>query len=224
MRSSAILFTTTIASVLLIFAATAALGEPPGAASSGQEVADWFATQGGNARMYAWLMALFVPFFAAFVALVRARLPAPHRDVFLIGAVALVAETAISTWLWAGLSWHAEQLQPATARTLLDVASFWGPVLNGATISMLAPVVVLSWGERAVLPRWLGVVGAVALAEQTIETVTIFGQDGFTAPGGPMNVYLGAALVSIWLLCLGIRLARSADTGAPNRHPADSRA
>jgi len=41
------------------------------------------------------------------------------------------------------------------------------------------------------------VLRAVALAEQTIETVTIFGQDGFTAPGGPMNVYLGAALVSI---------------------------
>jgi len=30
-----------------------------------------------------------------------------------------------------------------------------------------------------------------------------------------MNVYLGAALVSIWLLCLGIRLARNADTGRP---------
>ncbi|HEY0572995.1 MAG TPA: hypothetical protein VGD73_02765 [Pseudonocardia sp.] len=213
MRSSVVLFTTTIASVLLIFVATTALGEPPGAASSGQEVADWFATQGGNARMYAWLMALFVPFFATFVALVRARLPAPHRDVFLIGAVALVAETAVSTWMWAGMSWHAGQLQPATARTLLDVASFWGPVLNGATISMLAPVVVLSWGGRAVLPRWLGVVGAVALAEQTIETGTIFGQDGFTAPGGPMNVYLGAALVTIWLLCLGITLARTADPG-----------
>ena len=97
MRSSAILFTTTIASVLLVFAATAALGEPPGSASSGQEVADWFATQGGNARTYAWLVALFVPFFATFVALVRSRLPAPHRDVFLIGAVALVAETAVSS-------------------------------------------------------------------------------------------------------------------------------
>jgi len=158
MRSSAILFTTTIATVLLIFVANAALGEPPGAAASGAQVADWFATQGGNARMYAWCMALFAPFFATFVALVRARLPAPHRDVFLIGAVALVAESAVSTWLWAGLSWHADQLQPATARSLLDVASFWGPVLNGATISMLAPVVVLSWGARAMLPRWLGVV------------------------------------------------------------------
>jgi hypothetical protein len=56
----------------------------------------------------------------------------------------------------------------------------------------IASVLLIS-GGRAVLPRWLGVVGGVALAEQTIETGTIFGQDGFTAPGGPMNVYLGAA-------------------------------
>src|SRR5882757_3974581 len=215
MRSATLLYTTTVAAFVLIFVGTTALGETPGPSASGQEVADWFAAQGGQARMYAWLVVLFVPFFATFTALVRARLPRPHRDVFLIGAIALIAETSVSTWIWAGLSWHAEQLEPATARTLLDVASFWGPVLNGATISMLAPVVVLSWGARAVLPRWLGIVGGVALAEQTIETITIFGHTGFIAPGGPMNLMLGAALVSIWLLCLGIRLARNADTGRP---------
>ncbi|MDX6584793.1 MAG: hypothetical protein QOI10_3977, partial [Solirubrobacterales bacterium] len=79
---------------------------------------------------------------------------------------------------------------------------------------------VLSWGRRAVLPRWLGVVGAVALAEQTIETVTIFGQTGFIAPGGPMNVYLGAGLVSIWVLCLGITLAKRSPAGQPSTPPA----
>jgi hypothetical protein len=212
MRSSTVLSTTTF---VLIFVGTTSLGAPPGAAAGGQEVLGWFAAQGGHARLYAWVLVLSTPVFATFTALVRARLPAPHRDVFLIGAVAFLAETAVSTWFWAGMAWHVDQLQPATARTLLDVASFWGPVLNGATISMLAPVVALSWGRRPVLPRWLGAVGAVALAEQTVETVTIFGQSGFTAPGGPMNVYLGAGLVSIWILCLGLRLARSSDTGQP---------
>jgi hypothetical protein len=220
MRSATLLYTTTVAAVVLIFVGTTALGETPGPSASGQEVADWFVAHGGQARMYAWLMVLFVPAFATFIALVRARLPRPHRDVFVIGAVALIAETTVSTWIWAGLSWHAEQLEPATARTLLDVASFWGPVLNSVTITMLAPVVVLSWGRRAVLPRWLGVVGAVALAEQTIETVTIFGQTGFIAPGGHMNTYLGAGLVSIWLLCLGITLARSSSAGQPSTPPA----
>jgi hypothetical protein len=31
-----------------------------------------------------------------------------------------------------------------------------------------------------------------------------------------MNVYLGAGLVSIWLLCLGITLARSSSAGQPS--------
>ncbi|MDT7600853.1 MAG: hypothetical protein QOK26_2930 [Pseudonocardiales bacterium] len=220
MRSATLLFTTTVAAIVLIIVGAIALGEPPSAAANGQEVADWFVAHGGQARTYAWLLVPFAPLFATFTALVRARLPLPHRDVFLIGSVAFLAETAVSTWFWAGLSWHAEQLEPATARTLLDVASFWGPVLNSATITMLAPVVVLSWGRRAVLPRWLGAVGAVALAEQTIETVTIFGQTGFIVPGGPMNVYLGAGLVSIWVLCLGITLAKRSPAGQPSTPPA----
>lgn len=208
MRSSKVLLTSTVTTLLLFLLAMTALGEPPGAADSGQQVAEWFALHGVHARSYTWLLTLYAPAFAVFAAQVRLRLPAPHRDVFFIGAVTFVAENAVSTWIWAALSWHTDQLQPATARMLLDVASFWGPVLNGSTITMLAPVVVLSWGRRAKLPRWLGVVGGLALAEQTIETVTIFGQDGFIAPGGPMNVYLGAGLVTTWSVCVGIRLAR----------------
>jgi hypothetical protein len=209
MRSSTVLLASTIAGTVLLVAESVAVGVPPGPAASGAEVASWFAGQGEHARAYTWVMALFVPVFATFAALVRDRLPSPHRDVFFVGAIAMLAETAVSTWIWAGLSWHADQLEPATARTLLDVTSFWGPVLNGATISMLAPVVLLSWGARAVLPRWLGIVGGIALAEQTMETVTIFGRSGFTAPGGPMNLLLGAGLVGIWWLCLGIWLSRS---------------
>jgi hypothetical protein len=205
-RSSTVLLASTLGSVVLIFLAVTVLGEPPGPAAGGAEVAGWFTAHGGNARWYAWMVTVFVPVFATFAALVRDRLPAPHRDVFLVGAVAFLAETAVSAWLWAGLSWHAAQLQPATARTLLDIASFWGPVLNGATVTMLAPVVALSWGRHARLPRWLGAVGAVALLEQLAETVTVFGQTGFVAPGGPMNNYLGAGLVTVWFLCLGLGL------------------
>ena len=58
------------------------------------------------------------------------------------------------------------QLSPPVARVLLDVASYWGPVINGATISMLAPVVALSWRQNALLPRWLGVLGTVTLVER----------------------------------------------------------
>jgi hypothetical protein len=52
-------------------------------------------------------------------------------------------------------------------------------------------------------------IAAVALVEQLIETVTIFGSHGFIAPGGPMNIYLGAGLTAVALLSLGITLTRS---------------
>jgi hypothetical protein len=42
--------------------------------------------------------------------------------------------------------------------------------------------------------------GLVVFAEQAVETTTIFGSTGFTAPGGEMNVLLGAWLVATWLL------------------------
>ena len=216
-RSSTVLWVSTVVSVVLYGAAAVALGNPPDGAADGQAVADWFVANSGHVRVWAWLLTLFAPVLATVASLIRARLPAPYRDVYFFGAIAFIVETAIQSWIWAGLSWHADQLQPATARVLLDVASFWGPVLNGATITMLAPVVLLAL--RGKLPRWLGILLAVALIEQLIETVTIYGQSGFTAPGGPMNIALGAGLVAIALTALGITLALRPPVLAGNQPP-----
>lgn len=103
-----------------------------------------------------------------------------------------------------GLALHADHLEPATARTVLDVAVFWGPVLTGATTTMIAPVTLLALRRQAKLPWWLGVLGAVAFAEQAIETITIFGSVGFTEPGGPMNLQLGAGLTAAWMLAFAV--------------------
>jgi hypothetical protein len=108
------------------------------------------------------------------------------------------------TWFAAGLALHADRLEPATARTVLDVAVFFGPVLTGATVTTMGPVTVLALRGQAGLPRWLGALGAVAIVEQAIETVTIFGSSGFIEPGGAMNMQLGGALVTIWLVAFGV--------------------
>jgi hypothetical protein len=131
--------------------------------------------------------------------------------VFLVGGITFVAETAVTSWIWGALSAHAA-LGADTARVLLDVASFWGPVLTGSAVTMLAPVVVAAVRGDLDLPRWLTVLGVVALVEQVVETITVFGHTGFTAPGGPMNLYLGALLTLAWFAGLGITLARR-DTG-----------
>jgi hypothetical protein len=217
MRRSTVLLSATIGFGVLYVAATVALGSTPDAGDDGQAVAAWFRDNDDHVRAWAWLLTLSAPVFATFAALIRAELPAPHRDVFFFGAIAFMAETAVQAWLWAGMSWHASELEPATARTLLDVASFWGPVLTSTTVMMLAPVVLLALRGGAGLPRWLGFVAAVALAEQLVETITIFGRHGFIAPGGAMNVDLGAGLVGVALLCLGVAVARTSMAGMRTR-------
>lgn len=137
------------------------------------------------------------------VALLHKMLPAPHRDVFFFGAAVYAASLAVWTWTWGGLALHAGALDPAITRTVLDVALFMGPVLTGATTTMMAPVTVLALRSDR-LPRWLGTLGLLAFAEQGIETVTIFGSTGFTQPGGPMNMQLGGGLTLAWILSFGL--------------------
>ncbi len=149
----------------LYLGASAALGATPSPAASGAAVVAWFVDHGDHVRLWLWLLTLAVPFFAFFAACVRARLSAPSRDVFLVGAVAFIAQTAVQGWVWAGMAWHANQLSPATARTLLDVTSFWGPVLNGTTMTMLVPLAAAGVGREPSLPRWVGTVCTVAAVE-----------------------------------------------------------
>ena len=210
MRRSRGLLGSTIGFVALYAAATVSLGTTPKANDSGATVLMWFRHNGGHVRLWLLFVTFALVVLAVYAAMVRRNLPAPHRDVFFVGAIVLIAESAVQGWFWGGLALHPNQLEPGTARTLLDVASYWGPLLTGATITMLAPVVVLSFQRRAGLPMWLGIVSAIAIVEQAIETVTIFGHSGFAAPAGPMNLYLGASLVTVALISLGITLARSA--------------
>jgi hypothetical protein len=180
------------------------LGTPPSATDAGAQVVAWFREHRDGARWSVWAATVSIPPFAVMFALLRRLLPAPHRDVFLIGAVTFVVTYAVQAWTWGGLALHAHQLEPATARTVLDVALFWGPVLTGATTTMIAPVTLLALRGRAGLPWWLGVLGAAAFVEQAVETVTIFGSAGFTEPGGAMNLLLGAALTASWMLAFAI--------------------
>jgi hypothetical protein len=117
------------------------------------------------------------------IALLRRLLPVPHGDMFFVGAITYVVSGAVWMWTWTGLALHADNLEPAIARTVLDVSVFFGPILTGATTTMMAPVVWLALRGEAALLYWLGLLGALAFAEQAIETITIFGATGFTRWG-----------------------------------------
>src|SRR3954463_8759188 len=209
MRRSTVLLATTVGIAVLYLASALALGTPPDAADRGEDVVSWFRDNSAHVHMWLWLLTLSLPLLAVYGSFVRNRLTAPYGDVFFFGTAAFAAQTAVYGWLWAALAWHTDTIQPATARLVLDIASYWGPVLTGTTIMTLAPVTILALQRRDGLPQWLGVVTGIALAEQLVETVTIFGDRGFTAPGGPMNNLLGAGLTAVAWLCIGVVVARS---------------
>jgi len=179
-------------------------GTLPAAMETGDQVVTWFREHADAMRWSVWALTVSTPPFAVMVALLRRLLPEPHRDVFLFGALLVAGSTAVFSWFFGGLALHAATMDPANARALLDVAVFYGPVLTSATTTMMAPVTLLALGGRVGLPRWLGALGAVAFVEQAVETVTIFGSTGFTQPGGPMNMQLGASLTLAWILAFGL--------------------
>jgi hypothetical protein len=213
------LLTATIGFGVLYVAATAALGSPPDPDLDAGGLVGWIRDHGDRIRLWAWLVTLSMPFFAAFAALVRARLPSPHGDIFFFGALALGVETSVMTWLWAGMAWHADQLQPATTRVLVDVASYWGPIVTSTTITLLWPVVLATLRGNVGVPRWVGWLGGAALVEQVVETITVFGKGAFLAPGGFMNTMVGPVLVGGFMLCLGITLDRGGRAEAGESPP-----
>jgi hypothetical protein len=197
------LLAATAAYAILVAVAMVAFGTFPAASETGPQLVTWFRENRDSVRWGVWAFTVAVPSFALEVALLRRLLPAPHRDMFLFGAVALTAEIAVWSWTWAGLALHADRLEPVITRTVLDVAVFMGPALTGSTTTMMVPVTWLALRSQAGIPRWLGALGLVAFVEQAIETITIFGSTGFTQPGGAMNMQLGAGLTLAWILAFG---------------------
>jgi hypothetical protein len=197
MISKVLLAATVMAAVTSVLALSA-LGTPPDASATGEQVAAWFVAHASAVRWFVWFSLVSAPPVAVMVAILRMLLPAPHRDVFLIGGIGLIVTGSVQTWFWAGLALHAAQLEPSLARTLFDVPLFWGPVLTACTMMTIGPVTLLGWQRESGMPRWLTLLGAVTFAEQAVETITVFGKRGFVEPGGAMNMQLGAGLFFLW--------------------------
>ena len=83
---------------------------------------------------------------------------------------------------------------------------------------MAAAVAALGLSESPIIPCWLTWLSVIFFLEQAIETITVFGHDGFIAPAGTMNVYLGGVIGFIWLAgVVRWALPRNDLTGEPNQ-------
>lgn len=200
MNTPRLLLVNILATAAFYVGSFVALGDSfPTIDSTGREIVEWFSTHGANARIYAWTAAFFSFGLVVFGGQVAALLPRPNRYVFLGGVLGCAITAQIQAWFWAGLAFHPRELDPAVARTLFDIPTFWGPLVNGSTMTMAAAVAALGFGGSPSIPRWLTWLSVVFFLEQAIETVTVFGRAGFIAPGGTMNVYLGGAIGFLWV-------------------------
>ena len=91
----------TVAGLIVVYLfGTFAQGTPPAASDTGEQVVAWFRAHRDGVRWSVWAGTVAAPLFSLITALLRRRLPAPHRDVFLIGGTAIVVAGAVQTWTW----------------------------------------------------------------------------------------------------------------------------
>lgn len=193
----------------------------PGIDKPGSAIVAHVNENSGAMRAQALLLAFGALALVVLLGYARERLSGPAGYVFTIGAAALLVQVFIATWFIAGLALHPEQLGSATARTIVDIVTMWGPMLTITNIMIAIPILLAA--NAGQFPRWLGIVAAVFAVEQLIETITIIGPPGsFISPGGGMNTYLGAPLFIMFFLALGVAL--SLEQHRDNRsHTADAR-
>jgi hypothetical protein len=179
---------------------TALGGSVPTIDSSGDQVVAWFTDHATNAQVYAWTAAFAALALAVFGGMVAWLLPRPYRYFLLAGILGWVVTSQVQAWFWAGLAFDPEGLDPATAHTLFAIPQYWGPIVNGSTMTMAAAFVPLAFGRSPIVPSWLGWLSVLFFVEQGTETITVFGTSGFIAPGGAMNIYLGGAIGMAWVI------------------------
>ncbi len=195
----------------LFITGLAFLGTPvPVEASPGKTVA-WLQLNQDDIPVAAVCFALAMIPFLVLIAWARRALPDIYGYAFLAAAGAFAAQSMISIWFLLGTSLHADTIDPKTARSLLDVGSYFGPMLTTTDVVMAGAVALVALRE-GLLPRWLGWLSVVFAIEQLAETATIYGNSGFAAPGGDWNNVLGGGLLGIWLIALGFALGRDRQT------------
>jgi hypothetical protein len=195
-----------IAFAVLFAAALLMVPTLPGIDKPGYDIVSHVNQHSGAMRMQALVVTFGALALVVVLGYARDRLAGPSAYVFTIGSAVVLVELFIAMWFNAGLALHPDQLGSATARTIADIATMWGPILTVADIMVAVPILLAANEGR--FPRWVGIIAAVFAVEQLIETITIIGPPAsFISPGGAMNFYLGGPLFIVFFLALGVALS-----------------
>jgi len=176
---------------------------PPDASASADQVRAYFHDHDSGIRLMAWMTIIAMVPFAVLAAWLRQQVRGIARDVLLLGTAAYVIEETVWQWISAGLALHPDQLDPHTARTLVDISAYAGPMLTAAVVLLAAPIAWACLRRENDAPAWFGWLTVLVVAEQTVESVTMLGTSGFIAPGGTLNFPIGAGLFVLWVVACG---------------------
>jgi hypothetical protein len=207
MNRSKVPLLSAVAVLVLFVAGTAALGTPLQVDDSPAKTVAWLQLHRADVPVAVTCFTLSAIPFLVLAAWVRRALPDVYGYAFLAGAAAFIGQFVVSSWFLSGAALHADTIEPQTARSLLDVGAYFGPVLS-ATDVVMAGAVALAALREGVFSRWLGWLSAVFAVEQLAEMSTIYGTSGFAAPGGAWNSELGAGLFMIWMIGTAVAVGR----------------
>jgi hypothetical protein len=182
--------------------------EPPDIDATGAQVQLYFADNSGALATSGYLaMVAGIPFLVV-LALVRRRLATAGgwmADTAFGGGLVLAAAATAALLIQLGLALHPDQVDPGTARTLVDVGRFLAPAVTGAVFVMAVAVAVASLRYGA-LPEWMGLASVAYAVYEVLESATVFGSTGAFAPGETINT-IGTIAFLPWYVALGTALS-----------------
>src|SRR5690349_6907182 len=126
--------------VAATFAAVLALPKAPGVTASGEALVRYYRDNAGTLRTATWLLTWALVPFVILMAHMRTFLTGLCRDVMLISVALFVASGTVWTWFNAGLALHAASLDAHTARTLVDISVYFGPLLTVADVLLAGAI------------------------------------------------------------------------------------
>ena len=202
--------------VIATFAAVFALPKAPGVTASGAALVRYYRDHADTLRTATWLLTwALVPSSSSW------RMRARSSRVCVAMSCSSASRCSWRPERYGRGSTPASRCTPTldahVTRTLVDISVYFGPILTVADVLLAGAIGLAAWRGDGGLPRWLAYFSAVFALEQAIETITVFGKSGYIAPGGDMNFQLGAGLLIVWLIALGVATSRGPPTPARSR-------
>jgi hypothetical protein len=182
---------------------------PPEGGSGGIEVREYFDDHGDAVRGSSYTFVLAGVPYLVFLVTLRRRINARCSllaDSAFAGGLLLGAGALVATMGRLGLALGGEDLDPAAARTVFDVISFFEPAASGP-VGLLAGAVALAAFKQKVFPAWVGWASAAYAAYEVVEALTVYGTEGAFAPGAAINT-IGTFLFVPWALIVAAGMAR----------------